>query len=244
MELKSNETRLYKDLAWVWPLISPPEDYLDEATEFFEQIQKECQINAKTLLDIGCGGGHIDFHLKKHFSVTGVDISTNMLALAKKLNPEVTYIKGDMRTISIKDKFDAVIIADSIDYMQTKEDLRDAFKTAFQHLNPGGVFCTYAEEVREKFKQNKTKTNAFSQGDISITTIENSFDPDPTDSTFEFILIYIIRRNGSLSIEHDLHIMGLFDTNTWIEVLEECGFTIRIIEYDKVGPMFVCVKPT
>lgn len=50
--------------------------------------------------------------------------------------------------------FDAVIVADAIDYMLTEPDLAAAFATAHAHLRPGGVFCTYAEHTREHFVQN------------------------------------------------------------------------------------------
>ena len=90
--------RMYGDLAWTWPIISQKEHYITEAGQFRDAIRQYSRIEAKTLLDLGCGGGHNDWTLKKHFAVTGVDISENMLALARKLNPEVTYFHGDMRT--------------------------------------------------------------------------------------------------------------------------------------------------
>ena len=31
--------RLYGDLAWTWPIISPPEDYAEEAEEAISLIQ-------------------------------------------------------------------------------------------------------------------------------------------------------------------------------------------------------------
>jgi len=64
------------------------------------------------------------------------------------LNPEVAYCIGDMRSVRLEKVFDAVMIADSIDYMLTSEDLRAAFETALVHLKPGGVFCTYVEVTR------------------------------------------------------------------------------------------------
>lgn len=37
---KKNKPRLYNDLAWLWPIISPPEEYIEE-TEFFAKTVKQ-----------------------------------------------------------------------------------------------------------------------------------------------------------------------------------------------------------
>jgi predicted TPR repeat methyltransferase len=116
----NDQRRLYGDLAWTWPVISPPEDYVGEAETFCTAIREHAQVDVKTLLDLGCGGGHNDRTLKQHFEVTGVDVSEAMLSLARRLNPEVTYALGDMRTVRLGKTFDAVIVADSIDYMCLK----------------------------------------------------------------------------------------------------------------------------
>ncbi len=68
-----------------------------------------------------------------------------MIKIAKELNPNVDYQFGDMRTIRMRENFDAVTILDSISYMRTAEDLKRAFNTAYYHLKPGGVFLTMAE---------------------------------------------------------------------------------------------------
>ena len=239
-----DQRRLYGDLAWTWPIISPPEDYVEEAREFCEAIRRNAQIEAKSLLDLGCGGGHNDYTLKNEFEVTGVDISANMLALAKRLNPEVTYLLGDMRTVRLNKTFDAVAIFDSIDYMLTKGDMRAAFITAFTHLKPGGVFCTYAEETPERFQQNHTKYSTSTQGDIEITFIENTYDPDPTDSTYESTFVYFIRREGQLDIETDHHLCGIFPLETWRNLLTGVGFEIKQMDFEEGDcPLFVCIKP-
>ena len=60
----SPNCRMYKDLAWTWPIISPPEEYEQEASQFVEAINAHAKIPVKTILDMGSGGGHNDIHLK------------------------------------------------------------------------------------------------------------------------------------------------------------------------------------
>src|SRR6266571_1133387 len=144
MSRSRDERRLYRDLAWTWPILSPPERYVREAREIRRLIRRRVP-GASTLLHLGCGGGHLDRTLKRSFEITGIDASPSMLALARGLNPKVAYRVGDMRSVRLGRRFDAVLIADSVAYMQTEKELRAAFRTAWVHLAPGGVFVTYVE---------------------------------------------------------------------------------------------------
>jgi SAM-dependent methyltransferase len=237
-----DQRRLYGDLAWLWPIISRKEQYIEEAEGFSQTIWGYSQIEARDLLHLGCGGGHLDFTLKKHFSITGVDVSEAMLTLARQLNPEIDYRVGDMRTVRLDRLFDAVIIADSIDYMLTADDLKAAFATAYAHLKPGGVFCTYAEEIDGRFQQNRTGYDVDSEDNVHTVFIENRFDPDPNDTTYEMVFIYLIRENGQLTVETDRHLGGIFSLETWVNALNGVGFAVHIIEGGIVPTTFVCAK--
>ena len=240
-----DQRRLYDDLAWTWPIISDKDNYVHEAETFITVLRTYARREVKTLLHLGCGGGHLDYTLKTHLAVTGIDVSEAMLSLARRLNPEVTYLAGDMRTVRLDLTFDAVMIADSIDYMLTEDDLRAAFATAFAHLKPGGAFCTYAEETAGRFQQNRTRCSVRSQGDIEIVFIENAYDPNPADTTYENVFVYLIRRDGRLQIETDHHLGGLFPVASWLRLLGETGFEVTQLEFDDEEsiPMFVGVKP-
>ena len=81
--------KLYTQLATWWPLLSPPDDYIDEAT-FFLQVLAAAGLSspAPTLLELGCGGGNNAVHLKAHFAqVTLTGLSPQMLEVSRTLNP-------------------------------------------------------------------------------------------------------------------------------------------------------------
>lgn len=67
----------------------------------------------------------------------------------------------------------------------------------------------------------------------------------PTDTTYECTFIYLIRRSGKLAIETDHHICGMFQTETWLDLLRKTGFEISaVLERDPDECItFVCVKP-
>lgn len=249
----SSEIRMYSDLAWLWPVISLPEDYVTEALQFAGLIRqfsvtKTSAVRTNrfqpgeapqlTILHLGCGGGHLDHTLKNYFTITGVDLSTEMLALARQLNPEASYLQGDLRKLALEQRFDAVMIADSIDYMLDEDDLRAVFRVAYQHLNPGGVFVTYAEELTEHFENNRTDSVLHARGDLQVTLVENLYDPDPHDSTYEMTFVYLIRKSGRLTIEVDRHLAGIFEEATWLRLLEEAGFELQPVETELEGLRF------
>jgi SAM-dependent methyltransferase len=242
---QNDQRRLYADLAWLWPIISPPEDYVDQSEQFVRLLREGSRIEVKTLLHLGCGGGHNDYTLKKHFEVIGVDLSHQMLKLARQLNPEVTYLPGDMRTVRLGKLFDAVVIFDSLYYMLTEDDLRTAFGTAYLHLKPGGVFLTYQEHDPKRFRQNGTTYSTHGRQHVEVTLIEHTYDPDPTDTTFETTMIYLIRRPEGLKIETDRHLGGLVPTETWLAFLSETGFEAKTLDGSLAEgcPTFVCTKP-
>ena len=226
MSRRANGTRarLYGDLAWTWPIISPPEDYAGEAEAHWRILERDSRIPVRTLLHLGCGGGHLDHTLKRHCQVTGVDVSPTMLDLARTLNPDVEYVQGDMRTVRLDRVFDAVLIADSISYMCTEADLLAAFRTAFVHLPPDRVFLTYVEQTPDTFQEGRTTSTTHARGGVEITFVENLHDPDPRDTTFESRFLYLIRDRGQLKVEKDLHRCGVFPLATWERLVRKARF--------------------
>jgi SAM-dependent methyltransferase len=226
------QNRLYKDLSWLYPFVSPLEHYIEE-TEYFSRIVKEqARKPVHSVLHLGCGCGHNDFVLKKHFQVTGIDRSDAMIGLAKKLNPEVRYLKADMRNARLDAAFDAVVALDSIDYLLLAEDLKLTFATAWRHLNPGGVFLFLIEELKEDFDQNRIIHWTKAREDAEVAVIENRYDPNPLDTNYESVYVYLIRRKGKLSMETDLHRCGLFPSSVFEKVLAEIGFQVRRLAYE------------
>lgn len=67
---------------------------------------------------------------------------------------------------------------------------------------------------------------------MARSTVEYEYDPDPNDTITETIMFYLIREKGSLHIEQDRHIMGLFPLQTWLDLMSEAGFHVEKWPYD------------
>ena len=85
--------RLYGELASWWPLISPPEEYAEEAA-FAASLLRTANPPTRTVLELGSGGGNNAFHLKNEFEMTLVDLSDEMLTVSRQLNPDCDHLAG------------------------------------------------------------------------------------------------------------------------------------------------------
>lgn len=233
---------MYRDLAWIWPLISPQEEYDWEGDRYASVLEGTADGEVRTLLHLGCGGGCFDLRLSKHFQVTGIELAPAMLELARELNPDVEYLEGDMRTLRLGRTFDAVLVADSIGYMLTEDDLRAAFTTAWDHLRPGGAFLTVAEQTRDTWGLGNWSQTYHTHGERAIALHEVGWDPDPVGTEVEWAFVYLISEDDKLRVELDTHRAGLFPLTTWTRLLGEVGFTVETLEMPE-GSEFACLRP-
>ncbi len=240
--------RLYRDLAEWWPSLSAPEEYAEEAEFYRRTITASSSARPRTLLELGSGGGNNASYLKKHFEMTLVDLSPGMLKVSRELNPECEHVQGDMRTVRLGRQFDAVFIHDAIDYMTTARDLRRALKTAYVHCKPGGVALFAPDYTCESFKP-KTDHGGNDRARRSMRYLEWTWDPDPKDSTYICLMVYVLRETGkAIRCIQDQHVCGLFPHREWIRMMSEVGFKAKSIDFEHSevepgGKVFVGLKP-
>ncbi len=144
------------------------------------------------ILELGVGGGHNLSHRTADFQATALDLSENMLAHSRRLNPGVEHLVGDMRDVRLGRTFAAVVIDDAISHMRSEADLRAAFATAAAHLEPGGVFITSTEFLRDTFRGPRAEVCTRAKGDTQLTYVEYTHDPDPADTTLETVFAHFI----------------------------------------------------
>ena len=223
---------MYSEIAEWWPLLSRPEDYEEEAIKYAGTIVDAAETRPTTLLELGSGGGNNASFMKEEFDMTLVDLSSEMLAVSRRLNPELEHIEGDMRTVRLGREFDATFIHDAIAYMTTPIDLRAAVETAFIHTRPGGVALFCPDYTRETFNTS-TEHGGYDHGAKGMRYIEWVWDPDPADSTYIADYAFVLRdEDGQVRVLHDRHEEGLFSQQTWKEVLTDVGFEPSIVPFD------------
>ncbi len=235
--------KLYDELAQWWPLFSAPADYAEEAAFFARVLNDSCKPAPRTVLELGSGGGNNAFHLKRKFEMTLVDLSPQMLAVSRALNPECEHRAGDMRTVSVEREFDAVFIHDAIMYVASQTDLRAALRNAYRHCRPGGVALFVPDCVRESFAAETRHGGHDGDDGRSIRYLEWTFDPDPNDTTYRTDFAIVLRdQRGDTRVVHDTHIEGLFPRAEWMRLLREAGFESRTMIDDWGRVLFLAKR--
>src|SRR5215472_15506803 len=220
--------RLYHDLADWWPLISPPQEYAEEAA-YLAAVLDTAEGPVREVLDLGSGGGHVAVHLKHGFSLTLVDISPEMLAVSRRLNPECAHRQGDMRSVRLGLTFDAVLVHDAVDYATSRADLGLLARTAFAHCRPGGLALFVPDHVRDTFRPTSGSGGGGSdaagrQGSFR----ERTWDPDPSDDLIRAEYVFTLREaDGTEAVIAEAHELSAFSRDTWAEQLADAGFDLQ-----------------
>ena len=102
----------------------------------------------KKVVDLACGEGFYSRILREHgaASVTGVDLSEKMIALARQQEAEhpqgIRYLVGDGRNLQLDEEHDLVVAAYLLNYATNREDLAAMLNGIARCLKSGGRFVT------------------------------------------------------------------------------------------------------
>lgn len=97
--------------------------------------------SAATLLELGCGTGALLAGLAGGMSLTGIDLSPEMLKIAARNVPNARFVEGDITAFSLEERFDAVIcVFDTINHLPRFDLWIELFGRVHEHLATGGLF--------------------------------------------------------------------------------------------------------
>lgn len=129
-------------------------------------INESRDIQGKTILDIGCGGGRYAVQYAKLGAkkVTGIDLSANMIELSKQLAQQeevadkCNFIKTNFLDFDTSEKFDVIIAMGVFDYIDNPTQFLEKMIAVSNHKIiasfPGESFLRmYIRKLRYKYKK-------------------------------------------------------------------------------------------
>lgn len=245
------DPRLYAELAEWWPLLSPPEDYEEEAARFLELLRHALGEAPGSLLELGSGGGHLAASMPEGLDLVLLDRSPEMLSASRRLNPGRRHVQADMREVDLGRQFDAILLHDAAMYLVEPEDLAATCRVAARHLRPGGAFLVLPDVVAETFEEGITAGGAgpdWGEGDgRAARLLEWLWDPDPSDHAYRVDMAFLLREaDGTVRCLHDVHTMALRDRPAWWAAIREAG--LQPVQAPprlaaECGEVFLSVKP-
>ncbi|MDE7399949.1 MAG: methyltransferase domain-containing protein [Oscillospiraceae bacterium] len=113
----------------------------DEIAKYYASILSK-MTDGKQVLDMGCGTGNLTVRLEKlGFEMIGQEVSINMLTYAAEKSNKVTWICQKMENTDLPYPVDAVISTlDSINHLESREDISKCFQRVAASLKRGGAF--------------------------------------------------------------------------------------------------------
>ncbi|MCJ7649889.1 MAG: class I SAM-dependent methyltransferase [Candidatus Lokiarchaeota archaeon] len=220
---------MYDNFAEIYDLIYEFLDYEKTAKKIKKLILKIKKTKENTLLDMACGTGKHLSYLKKDFKCTGVDISDQMLDVARKNYTDIRFIQADMMELDLKEKFDAITcLFSSIGYVKTYKNLKKTIHNFANHLKQGGViiiepWLTKSNAIDGLASMTTYESDEFKIARQCVTKIE--------EDVSRFVMHYMIaRKGGDVTYFKDSHELGLFDTDKTLQIIEEAGINIKYLE--------------
>ncbi|PLR93795.1 class I SAM-dependent DNA methyltransferase [Bacillus sp. T33-2] len=246
----------YKQFAYLYDHLMQDVPY-ELWAEMTMKLKEKYGIKGTKLLDLACGTGEMSIRLAgAGLDVTGVDLSDDMLAVARMKADEqrfsIQFFQQDMADLDVPGLFDIVsIYCDSVNYLRTGDDVEKTFTGVFRHLNEGGLFLF---DVHSQYKIKKIfldHTFAVNQDDISY--IWHCFPGQYPDSVEHELTFFVHdEETGQYDRIDEDHFQRTFPVSFYHSLLEKSGFTVKEVtaDFNETEPapeseriFFVAIKP-
>lgn len=137
-----------------WETYASSYDFLNEGKDYEaecglieEAFREYAGDTVRAVVDFGCGtGGHAIPLAGRGYKVTGVDLSHEMLKVAREKSErsgeKVEWVNGDLRTADAGSGYDAALFMFAVlGYILPNDDVMAAFSNARRHLRKGGLLA-------------------------------------------------------------------------------------------------------
>lgn len=185
------------------------------------------------LLELACGTGIQSIRFKQAgFDVTGLDLSADMLDLAKKraqsAHLDIPFIQGNMLDLSSVGKFDLVTCySDSLCYMEDEVAVGDVFERVYAHLNSGGTFIF---DVHSTYQTDEIFSGyAYHENTENFAMVWDTYRDEAPHSVVHELTFFIQDNDGRFTRYDEVHEERTYDLLTYDILLEQAGFkTVKV----------------
>lgn len=217
----------YGSFAEYYDSLTSNVDYRKTA-EYVSDILNENRINKGILLDLACGTGTVSLILaQKGYDVIGVDNSPEMLGEAREkaleAGEDILFLCQDMCSIDLYGTVDCTVcLLDSLNHLESKEELLEAFKRVSLFTVPGGLFVF---DVNTEYKHKYVlgdNTFVYDNDDVYCVW-QNEYDDE--SKTVEIFLDFFQEENGLYRRSSEYFAERAFSDSDIKNLLSEAGFT-------------------
>lgn len=185
--------------------------------EYLTQKKK----NPSRIVDLGCGTGSLLGEFRDiRASKIGIDISEDMLEVARTIHKNIQFIQGDLQNFQLNEKADLIFCThDSLNYLRNLKSIEKHFKCVIKNLSREGLYffdITSEHNLMENF-HGKTIEENIPEGRL-IWRNEYIQGKRKIISELEFI-------TKGKSIK-EIHIQKYYPPDEILQILNKLGFTV------------------
>ena len=222
---------MYDLIAPIYDKINGELDY-DAWADFIEENIRRYNPDMKTelVLDLGCGTGRMTLELgRRGYDMTGVDLSPEMLDLAREaaeeagLSDKMLWLLQDITDFELYGTVElAVSCLDTLNHLTDAADLRRCLSLVHNYLVPDGLFV-FDINGKGKFENIYADNSYVMEEDGSVCVWQNSYNPKTRLCDF-FITLFEEDEDGRYSRYDELQTERMYTIRTMKKMLTECGF--------------------
>lgn len=205
-------------------------------SKWIDHILKRAEthgIKLQWVVDVACGTGNPTLLLaEKGIPVTGLDRSLAMVLLAQQKSKakglKVQWAVQDMRTLSLTRKPDAILcLYDSLNFLLTEEDVRQAFASVKRTLAVGGLYFFDVVTERNILLHFDRHVYKEEKKDFSYKWT-NQYDPKTGICSSHLTGMCVV--DGEKHPFHEFHQERIYPVPVLKQWLEEEGLQVRSVK--------------
>lgn len=226
----------------------------EEWCEYLGKLLNKYGVEEGIILDLGCGTGNItELLAKKGFDMIGIDNAEEMLSIAiekkdnvviedkivskdkteskdkiesKDKRESILYLHQDMREFELFGTVKAVVsICDSMNYIMSREELKQVFKLVNNYLDPEGVFIFDLNTIY-KYQEILGESTIAENRDNCSFIWENYYDRDEQVNEYDLTLYIKEENEGDETLfrrYEETHFQKAYELDDIRTLLEEAG---------------------
>lgn len=198
-------------------------------------------LTGKKIMEIGCGTGEILQRLAAYgYEVSGIDISEEMLRIAKSKYDSLDIKKEDMRIIKNEFEFDGVVcVFDALNYLQSFEELKLVFENIKRAIKPNGIFLF--DLLNRKMIDSMFPEDIFADDRENMSIIWKHSYNEETDLD-KISTSFFIREEKNVYKRYDeIFYKKIYSSKKILQLITEVGFELisKEVNIDIAGPRMI-----
>ena len=221
---------MYDLIAPIYDAINSEIDYSAWADFIDALAKRESRETPSLVLDLGCGTGSMTLELaKRGYDMTGVDISPEMLDIAREraddaeLSDKMLWLCQDMREFELYGTVDLTVSClDCMNHLTKLKDLKKCLSLVHNYLIPDGIFI-FDVNGRGKFERVYADNSYVMENSDSMCVWQNLYNEKTHICDF-YITLFSECEDGRYERYDEIQNERMYTITSLKKALKETGF--------------------